>query len=265
MTEKNLPTIDHDDDGDTVSSDPQRTRPYAVQREEGTQQISNTAPIQRAAPIRQQPPPRGGHVQPIPNQRPPQPTTGYRARPRRQKTSDSGLYLPWWSLALMLASVLVVSFGLVGVVYLFRNSAGIFAEPTPIIRIITAIPTNAPLAGQPTAATPSTQIIAGGASTGDLALTGPTLAPVQLTTTPVSITLNSRVVVEGVDTDKLNIRDSATITDSTVLFRADEGEQFIIIEGPLQGDGFTWWRIQDPANPARAGWAVANFLTVVPQ
>ncbi|MDQ7025402.1 MAG: hypothetical protein Q9P01_06920 [Anaerolineae bacterium] len=266
MTDNNLPTIEPDNTEDTVASDPQRTRPHPVRRDDDTQQISDTVPIQR--PTRQQAPPQGGHVQPIrgqPQQRAPR--TGYPPRPRRQKSSasDSGLYLPWWSLALMLVGVLVVSFGLVGVVYLFRNSEGIFAEPTPIIRIITAVPTHLPQANQATALAPSTQIIAGGSTTGDLALTGPTLAAVQLTATPAPITLNSRVAVDGVATDKLNVRDSAAVNGTTVLFRADETEQFIVIEGPLQGDGFTWWRIQDPLDSTRTGWAVSNYLAVVPQ
>jgi hypothetical protein len=265
MNDNQLPRMEDDDNGDTVASDPQRTRPYSVRRED-TQPIEQTAPIRQ--PIRQQPPPQGGHVKPLPNQpiaRSQQ--TGYTPRPRRQKSSasESGLYLPWWSLALMLLAVLVVSFGLVGIVYLLRNSEGIFAEPTPIIRIITAIPTDVPQAAQATVGAPSTQIIAGGTSPSNLALTGPTLAPVQLTPTPVAITLNSLVAVQGVDDDQLNIRDTAAVIGSTVLFRADEGEQFRVVEGPLQGDGFTWWRIQDPTDSSRSGWAVANFLAVVPQ
>lgn len=265
MSDNQLPRMENDESGDTVASDPQRTRPYSAPRED-TQHIEQTGAIPQ--PVRQQPPPQGGHVQPMPNQRLPRPPQNrYAPRPHRQKagTSESGLYLPWWSLALMLVAVLVVSFGLVGIVYFLRNSEGIFAEPTPIIRIITAVPTDVPQAAQVTFGAASTQIIAGGTSPSNLSLSGPTLAPVQLTPTPIAITLNSLVAVQGVDEDKLNVRDTAAVNGSTVLFRADEGEQFRVVEGPLQGDGFTWWRVQDPTNPSRSGWAVANYLTVVPQ
>jgi len=259
MNDDTNPTLGYDDDEDTAETELQGTRPYAASHED-------TPTSQRITRVRSQPP-QGGHVQPIPGQQRPRPQTGYNRRPpRRPKSSaaDSGLYLPWWSLALMLVGVLVVSFGLVGLAYLLGNPSAIFAESTPIIRIITAEPTAAGQISQPTAIPPSTQIIAGGNAPTNLQLTGPTLAPVQFTPTPAPITINRRVMVVDVDEQKLNIRDSANVLESAVLFRADEGQVFVVVEGPLQGDGFTWWRIQDPNDTTRAGWAVANYLAVVP-
>lgn len=159
----------------------------------------------------------------------------------------------------MLMGVLVIAFGLIGAVYLLRNPA-ILADPTPIIRIITAVPTQPAAQAQPTLAAPGTEVIAGGSTDGELALAGPTLEAIVFTPTPVSLQVGGFAIVEGVDAQTLNVRDLPNLNNSTILFRAEEGEIFRIVEGPSQSDGFTWWRLQDPNNPARAGWAVSNFL-----
>jgi hypothetical protein len=163
----------------------------------------------------------------------------------------------------MLVGVIVVAFAVVGGVILLGNSDVFMAEPTPIIMIVTANP-NAPVFNQPTAQPSSVQIISGGTSTGNLVLEGPTLAPVILTPTPAAINIGSRVMVEGVDADTLNVRSSASLNQSSILFRAQEGDIFNVIEGPATSDGFTWWRIQDPNDVNRTGWAVGNYLTVIP-
>lgn len=257
-----LPPIDNDQNptDETVASDPHRTRPYAPppQSEDTT-----ASRVVRPVPQQQQMPPRGQHVQPIPGQRPQRPSrTGYTRRPT-QRDEHGALYLPWWSLVLMLLAVLVVAFGLVAGIYVLGNPS-IVTEPTPIIRIITAVPTNAQQAVQPTAQPASTQVIAGGNDTGQLALQGPTLAPVQLTATPMPITINTIVQVDGVGADELNVRDTAGVQGTNVLFRAPEGTVLTVIDGPTQADGFTWWRVRSQLNPSLEGWAVANFLAVVP-
>ena len=200
-----------------------------------------------------------------------QPRTGYRPRPAQQpgqnNPQDSALYLPWWSLVLMLVGVLVIAFGLVGGVYLLGTQGNTTArnapQPTAIIRIITAPPdTNSGIPAAPAANLPATEIIAGGNAPGSLALSGPTLEAVQFTPTPAAIRIDSLIRVDGVDLQKLNVRDVPTISGSSVVFRADEGERFRVINGPRQADGFTWWQIQDTNSLTRSGWAVANYLSV---
>ncbi len=263
MTSDNHPPpIENQPSGEeTVRSDPRQTR----QLETSSQTRANPRATQDLPRVE-----RGAHVQPIPGRDPVRPPTQtalrYPARPRperRRSARDSSLYLPWWSIALMLIGVVIVSLGLVGLVMLLGNSAGLLTEPTPIIRIITAEPTR--LAGNlpPTAEAPATQIIADGNAGTSLVLAGPTLAAVEFTPTPVPITLGSTVIVEGVDAQTLNVRDVASITASTIIFRALEGERFTIIEGPVQGDGFTWWRIRDANDATRQGWAVSNYLRVI--
>jgi len=49
-----------------------------------------------------------------------------------------------------------------------------------------------------------------------------------------------------------------------VEFRAEEGTEFIVVDGPRQADGLTWWQIQAPDNPAQTGWAASNYLILPP-
>lgn len=236
-------------DDQTNPIDTNRTRPA---------QRSQTQPMPRST---QQETRGTEHVQPVQGQTPP--PQRYRARPpqRAPRPQDSALYLPWWSLMVMLLGVAVIAFGIIGIVLLLGNRSDL-PEATPIIRIVTAAPTLAPIAViENTAPPPATQIIAGGAQTGELALQGPTLAPVIFTPTPVSVQVGGTVRVEGVDEQGLNVRSSPALNGSSILFLADEGEIFNVIEGPTQSDGFTWWRIQSATDPNRSGWAVSNFLT----
>lgn len=233
---------------DTDRIDTNRTRPAAR---------SQTQPMPRA----RDPKAQGQHMQPTQGRTPP--PQRYRARPPKTRTrqQESGLYLPWWSLVVMLLGVMVIALGIIGIILLLGNRDTL-AEPTPIIRVITSAPTLPPVAiVENTAPPPATEIISGGAEVGALALEGPTLAPVIFTPTPVSVQVGGSVRVEGVDEQMLNVRSTPTLSGSSVLFRADEGSIFTVLEGPTQSDGFTWWRIQDPNDPNRDGWAVSNFLT----
>lgn len=258
MTDRIPPSDDQNISEDTVASDPQRTRPYAPPTSH------DTTAARAVRPTAQRMPPPGQHVQPLPGHRPQRPPrTGYSRRPPAQRDQHGALYLPWWSLVLMLIAVLGVSFGLVAGAYLLGNP-DIAAESTPIIRIITAVPTTPAQAAEAAAPSASTEIIAGGNITGQLALEGPTLAPVQFTQTPVPITVNTVVRVEGVGADELNVRDNAGVQGTTVLFRAPEETVLTVIDGPTQADGFTWWKVRSQLNPSLEGWAVANFLAVLP-
>jgi hypothetical protein len=44
---------------------------------------------------------------------------------------------------------------------------------------------------------------------------------------------------------------------------ADDGEVFVVLDGPGQADGHTWWLLGDPEDEDRQGWAVACFLRPV--
>jgi hypothetical protein len=253
MPNPELPPFGDETNENEAVNDTERTRENPAYRGD-TERMARHRTKQMPQAV--QPPQQQASIQP-----PPQ---GYRPRPPRRSEKDSGLYLPWWSIVLMLFAVLIISFGIVGGIYLLGASSALLSNPTPIIRIITAIPPDAQQGIQPTAQAPSTQIISGQNPPENLQLQGPTLVPIQFTPTPAAIRIGSRIIVEGVDLQTLNVRDSTAINEQNIVFRAVEGEIFTVVEGPSQASGFTWWRIQDPDNPTRVGWAVSNYLKVIP-
>ncbi|MGB7338190.1 MAG: hypothetical protein WBC91_04795 [Phototrophicaceae bacterium] len=269
MADNNLPPLNEDATEETILSRSDSTRPHARARQEDTEEnIKHRTEMLKKAPSV---PPSSQHVQAVrgnPNPTRQSPPSGYVPRRRsKQRTTpeNSALYLPWWSIILMLIGVMLVSIGIVGGIFLFGESGSrLLAEPSPIILIVTAdqsaIGNNA--SAQTIQQAPSTEIINGQNAPNSLELAGPTLAPVQISPTPAAIRIGSVVIVDGVDLNTLNVRNIASLTDSSILFRAAEAEIFNIVDGPAQSDGFTWWQIQDPNDVNRIGWAVSNFLTV---
>lgn len=268
MADNNLPPLHEDATEETILNRADSTRPHARAPQEDTEQnIKHRTEMLKKS----QTPPPSQHVTPVGQQqsqpRRQSPPQGYSPRRSRnnQRVSpeNSALYLPWWSIVLMLIGVIIVSFGIVGGIFLFGGSNNILAEPSPIILVVTADQSSINNASAQTIQqAPSTEIISGQNAPSSLDLSGPTLAPVQISPTPASIRIGSVVFVDGVDLNTLNVRNIASLTDSSILFRAEEGSIFNIIDGPQQSDGFTWWQIQDPSDVNRIGWAVSNFLTV---
>jgi hypothetical protein len=193
----------------------------------------------------------------------PQPTTAMRppGQPPPKRRSDSGLFLPVWSVALMLFVVFAIAFGTIGLVIgLGGNPA---AGGSPRIVIITAIPSNTPLPSIATPEAPVTNLLPADTTPGALptfALEGPTLLPVILSPTPLSIGVGSTVVVNA---DSLNVRGGAGL-EYEILFTTTLGATFSIIDGPVQSSGLTWWRVQNPDNPQEQGWAAAEYLDAQP-
>lgn len=292
MTTDNLPPIEDDENGsafeETVQSDPQRTQPQS--RILPTQHISSVGndseQTRPGMPVDAQSRPIGDttgvsvpYQNQNQNQRPPanpqtSPPQQHRARqsvyrpvPTRPPHSprDSSLYLPWWSLVLMLVGVLVMAFIIVMLAMSLGGNAPL-TEPAPIVRVVTGEATFATLPSGSSAATatPGSRTITGGEAPATMAMSGPELTPVVFTPTPQRIQVGSQVAVDGVGANKLNVRDNPGSIGTSVLFRADEGTLFEVIDGPSQADGFTWWRIQAVNNPSQAGWAASNYLIIPP-
>lgn len=208
------------------------------------------------------------HVQPLPIYSP-QPrgprTQEKRKRPPRDRR-ESGLFLPVWSVILMLGIVLVLAFG---AVYLIANLGGQTTPSTaPRVIIVTAAPSEAPPEGtqlpsilaSPTIPPESDPGLGGPVPT--VEFTGPTLAPVIFSPTPDVIAVGRTVLVSGVDQNQLNVRDEPGIS-TNVIFRVADGYTFTVVDGPQQTDGITWWKVEDTTG--QSGWAASNYLTVVPQ
>lgn len=87
----------------------------------------------------------------------------------------------------------------------------------------------------------------------------PTLAA-SPTLPPGEFAVGVEVRVIGVEASGLNIR-AAPGYSGTPRFLAGEGEIFVVVDGPQRSDDLEWWRVEDPDDPNRSGWAARNFLT----
>ncbi len=198
--------------------------------------------------------PKRSGTTPLPPPQPPPPLL----QPTRSR--GSSLSLPIWSVALMLFMVC----GAVSCIVLAVVSLGGRTVPAspPQFQIVTAVvPTNTPFIPPPIAPSP---VVSQGALAGTVssfALIGPTLAPVEISPTPVNIALGMDVVVDAEESG-VNVRSGAGIANAR-LFVAPNGSIFRVIDGPAQADGLTWWQIQNTVDPNQVGWAAAAYLEVL--
>jgi hypothetical protein len=204
-----------------------------------------------------QPPPpsiRMRHVQPMQGQTRRKPTNAQRGP----------LYLPCWSMLLMLMGVFIVTVGIVGAIVAFGGNPPA-DNATAIVRIVTAPPTL--LNSQPQVIVPTLRPAdtrAPNQNTAQpLVLSGPTLLPPDFTPTPMRILIGATVSVDNVGRNMLNVRSRPGTIGSEVVFRAAERRLFTVVDGPQQADGFTWWRIENPADASQNGWAASNYLLAV--
>jgi hypothetical protein len=70
------------------------------------------------------------------------------------------------------------------------------------------------------------------------------------------------VQITGTGGDGLRLRSGAG-TSNPPRFLGYEAEVFRVKDGPTLADGFTWWFLEAPYDPNRAGWAASEYLAVV--
>jgi len=51
---------------------------------------------------------------------------------------------------------------------------------------------------------------------------------------------------------------------SAPFFAAFDSEVLLVTQGPQQADGYTWWYLTASYDAARNGWAVQDYLAVIP-
>lgn len=184
---------------------------------------------------------------------PPPPPRRAEANPRRKNgknKSESGWYLPWWSLIVLLVFVGGAAIG----AWAVFDSVGGNTPPggqTPIVVVVTATYT----AGPPPTLTPLPQVQATDA---------PALPTIVVTATlpPGDFRAGVTVQVVGVGVTGLNIRRGPGI-NADILFVAAENSRWVIKSGPQNASGVEWWEVQDPNNPSLGGWASRNYLSAV--
>jgi hypothetical protein len=135
---------------------------------------------------------------------------------------------------------------LLGVVYLSRRSANVIQDPpAPVVAIIPA-PTSTPSPTSTPQVTPTATV---------------DIPPSPL---PGTFSIGSFVQISGTGGDGLRLRAGAGL-DQPVGFLGLESEVFLIVDGPLEGDGYTWYLLESPYDEGqkRRGWAVSNYLMTV--
>jgi hypothetical protein len=169
--------------------------------------------------------------------------------PREKR--DSGLYLPWWSLVIMLVFVGCAAVGaLIVVQSIGENTAP--GGQTPVVIVITSTFTAGPPASptaipMPATITPTAPL--------------PTIPPTA-SLPPGDFALGETVKVVGVGLSGLNVRASPGF-NSTIKFQAHDDERYVLKDGPQTASGEEWWYIQDANDQNRGGWASRRFLTVI--
>jgi hypothetical protein len=76
------------------------------------------------------------------------------------------------------------------------------------------------------------------------------------------IGIGAYVQVIGTEGAGLRMRGQPGLS-STVNFTAMDAEVFLVIDGPVEADGYTWWHLEAPYDQTRNGWSAADFLTPI--
>lgn len=182
-------------------------------------------------------------------------------RPRRSRgrrgRGGGALLIPWWGFVVVILGVAAITCGMWWLVLANHGDSADTAlpSPTPIFVVITSSPT----LGAPGAADAGTAIAETPTVTEEVLPTEtPTLEPVA---NPIEI--GSQIVIDGTEGAGLAVRQGPGV-DFPFFFVADDGDQFLVQDGPASADGYQWWYIVDPANEDRVGWAVADYMLVTP-
>jgi hypothetical protein len=110
-------------------------------------------------------------------------------------------------------------------------------------------------------------VIAAPTSTPDLGLAPtfavptavPTIPPTPL---PGAIAIGAFVQITGTEGQGLRLRGGPGLGNDQ-LFLGYDSEVYQVVDGPVDADGHTWWKLTAPYDATRTGWAVQDYLTVI--
>jgi hypothetical protein len=164
--------------------------------------------------------------------------------------SGPGLTVPWWAFVIVILAVAAITCGMWYLVLANRGglSTDLGPSPTPIFVVITSTPTLGPAEGE---------------ATEEATTQAPTAEPTNTLppTVAADITLGSQVAIKGTEGAGLAVRQGPGV-EYTYFFVANDGERFVVEDGPREADGYIWWYIADPSNPDREGWAAQNWMEI---
>lgn len=245
-----LPRRGYDAGGRRMSPPP----PPPRQTQQQTPPLSNVPPP--AAPSYTAPPRTAG---PRPPRRPTPPQT----------RADSGMYLPWWSLVILVATVGIGACGLLFVVGQSNWADGLIniGDQTPEIIVVTQENfasnsggnVNNNSAAPPGSVPTAVQI----APTEQQVFATATTRPRSAAGCPIGVL----IAVSDTGNVGLAVR-SEPIQGNNITYVAAEGEQFRIIGGPetsVASDGtqIEWCHLQGALATNVDGWGAVEYLTVI--
>jgi len=76
---------------------------------------------------------------------------------------------------------------------------------------------------------------------------------------PAKIAVGAKVVVQGAGAQGINLRANPNTTAKRLRIIA-EGTVLTVIDGPQEGQGFTWWKVRTPAGVE--GWCAGDWLVL---
>ncbi len=156
--------------------------------------------------------------------------------------------LPPWRDPWVWGGAVVIALGILGGVWLVLWMLRPKGAPAVPMAVLTVVPAPSPTATLLMTPTPA----------------APTPTPIAPPPPPSnSIAVGALVQIRGTGGDGLRLRAKPSLK-AVVLALAKEGEAFRVVDGPRSADGYTWWRLEAPHDAARGGWAVSNYLGVVP-
>ena len=159
-----------------------------------------------------------------------------------------GISLPPWRDPWVWGGALMVMAGILGGLWLVMSWLRPVSAPARAFAVLTVVSAPSPTATPLTTPT----------------LVGTTPTPIAPPPPPASsIAVGLLVQIRGTGGDGLRLRAEPSLK-APVLALAKESEAFRIAAGPHSADGYTWWRLESPRDATRGGWAVANYLSVIP-
>lgn len=214
-----------------------------------------TTPPRSEPPVRPDDTNPSGATRLVPPTAPPRPEK--RKRQNAPPRAANPLYLPLWSVALMLLLSFCATFSIISAVLLLGGNSPPGGDPRVVI--ITANPSPTFDAQAAPTATPTSNLLPSNSQPGTVptfALEGPTLPPVILSPTPVSIAVGQTVLVTE---DQVRLRATPGLDGELISYLAIS-TRFTVIGGPQQASGLTWWQVEDPTQPLVRGWVAADYL-----
>jgi len=83
----------------------------------------------------------------------------------------------------------------------------------------------------------------------------------QATPKPGAIAIGMRVEVTGTGVNKMRLRQGPGTNTVTIKLVSD-GTRFVVVDGPKDADGHTWWKLDDQSG--LVGWGAAEYLKPAP-